>query len=66
MNDIYIYWVEYNEVGYGECADSWSERTLREELNRNEVEITYVCRVADLGVDETNILDEVKAMYIRQ
>ena len=40
-NFTYRYFVEYIENGV-QCADTWSERTLNEELNRNEVIITHI------------------------
>lgn len=35
------YFVEYIENGV-QCSDTWSEKTLNEELNRNEVIITHI------------------------
>lgn len=40
-NFTYRYFVEYIENGV-QCSDTWSERTLNEELNRNEVTITHI------------------------
>lgn len=40
-NFTYRYFVEYIENGI-QCSDTWSERTLNEELNRNEVTITHI------------------------
>ena len=40
-NFTYRYFVEYIENG-AQCSDTWSERTLNEELNRNEVTITHI------------------------
>ena len=40
-NFTYRYFVEYIENGV-KCSDTWSERTLNEELNRNEVTITHI------------------------
>ena len=40
-NFTYRYFVEYIENGV-QCTDTWSERTLNEELNRNEVIITHI------------------------
>lgn len=40
-NFTYRYFVEYIENGV-QCSDTWSERTLNEELNRNEVIITHI------------------------
>lgn len=40
-NFTYRYFVEYIENGV-QCSDTWSEKTLNEELNRNEVTITHI------------------------
>ena len=40
-NFTYRYFVEYIENGV-QCSDIWSEKTLNEELNRNEVTITHI------------------------
>ena len=40
-NFTYRYFVEYIENGV-QCSDTWSERTLNEGLNRNEVTITHI------------------------
>ena len=40
-NFTYRYFVGYIENGI-QCSDTWSERTLNEELNRNEVTITHI------------------------
>ena len=40
-NFTYRYFVEYIENGV-QYSDTWSEKTLNEELNRNEVTITHV------------------------
>ena len=40
-NFTYRYSVEYIENGV-QYSDTWSERTLNEELNRNEVTITHI------------------------
>ena len=40
-NFTYRYFVEYIENGV-QCSDTWNERTLNEELNRNEVTITHI------------------------
>ena len=40
-NFTYRYFVEYIENGV-QYSDTWSEKTLNEELNRNEVTITHI------------------------
>ena len=40
-NFTYRYFVEYIENGV-QCSDTWSQKTLNEELNRNEVTITHI------------------------
>ena len=40
-NFTYRYFVEYIDNGV-QCSDTWSEKTLNEELNRNEVTITHI------------------------
>lgn len=49
-NFTYRYFVEYIEKDGAECCDTWSERTLNEELNRNEVTITHIELAWDVQV----------------